>query len=62
MLRILSSAKKDTINFRALNFNGLGMITGVAGDNRLLFMPHSDGIYMALVLKNSSDLEREQSD
>jgi len=62
MLRILSSAKKDTINFRALNFNGLGMVTGVAGDNRLLFMPHSEGIYMALVLKNSSDLEREQSD
>lgn len=58
----MSSAKKDTVNFRSLNFNGLGMVTGVASDNRLLFMPHSDGIYMALVLKDAGDLEREQDD
>jgi len=38
------------------------MVTGVASDNRLLFMPHSDGIYMALVLKDAGDLEREQDD
>jgi len=62
VLKILQSAKSDTINFRSLNFNGIGMVTGVAGDNRLLFMPHSEGIYVALVLKNSEDLEREQED
>lgn len=60
--RILSSAKKDTVNFKSVNFNGLGMITGIASDNRLLFMPHSDGIYLALVLKDAVTLEREQED
>ena len=62
MAKILSSAKKDTINFRSVNFNGLGMVTGVASDNRLLFMPHSEGIYMALVLKGAEALEKEQED
>jgi len=38
------------------------MVTGVASDNRLLFMPHSEGIYMALVLKNAEPLEKEQDD
>ena len=38
------------------------MVTGVAGDNRLLFMPHSPGIYMALVLKEAAALEREQEE
>lgn len=60
--KILSSAKKDTVNFKSVNFNGLGMITGIASDNRLLFMPHSDGIYLALVLKDAATLEREQED
>jgi isopropylmalate/homocitrate/citramalate synthase len=27
---------------------------------RLLFMPHSPGIYIALVLKNADDIENEQ--
>lgn len=62
LLKILTSAKKDTINFRSVNFNGLGMVTGVASDNRLLFMPHSEGIYIALVLKDAESLEREQED
>ena len=60
--RILTSAKIDTINFKSVNFNGLGMATGLASDNRLLFMPHSDGIYLALVLKDYQALEREQED
>lgn len=38
------------------------MVTGVASDNRILFMPHSEGIYMALVLKDAETLEREQDD
>lgn len=59
LLRILSSSKKDTINFRSINFSGLGMATGVASDNRLLFMPHSEGIYIALVLKEAEALEKE---
>ena len=62
LARILNSAKRDTINFRSVNYEGLGMVTGVAGDNRLLFMPHSEGIYMALVLKDGESLEREQED
>lgn len=62
LMQILTSAKRDTINFRSLNFSGLGMVTGVASDNRILFMPHSEGIYMALVLKDADTLEREQDD
>ena len=62
LLKLLTSAKRDTINFRSVNFNGLGMVTGIASDNRLLFMPHSDGIYIALVLKDASSLEREQEE
>ena len=61
-MRILSSAKKDTINFKSVNFEGLGMVTGIASDNRLLFMPHSEGIYIALVLKDLESLEKEQED
>ena len=38
------------------------MVGGIAGDNRLLFMPHSEGIYMALVLKDGRALEDEQED
>lgn len=60
--RILSSSKRDTINFRSVNFSGLGMATGIAGNNRILFMPHSDGIYMALVLKDMDSLMAEQGD
>lgn len=62
LLKLLKSAKMDAINFKSVNFNGLGMATGVASDNRLLFMPHSEGIYMALVLKDAAALEREQED
>lgn len=62
LLRILSSSKRDTINFRSINFSGLGMVTGVASDNRLLFMPHSEGIYIALVLKEAEALEKEQEE
>ena len=59
---MLSSAKSETINFKTVNFEGLGMATGIAGDNRVMFMPHSEGIYMALILKDSEAIEREQQD
>lgn len=36
------------------------MAAGLAGDNRLLFMPHSPGIYMALVLKDADEIEQDQ--
>ena len=62
LMKMLQSAKMDTINFKAVNFQGLGMATGLAGDNRLLFMPHSPGIYLALVLKDHDLIEREQED
>ena len=54
------SAKCETINIKSVNFQGLGMAAGLAGDNRLLFMPHSPGIYMALVLKDADEIEQDQ--
>jgi hypothetical protein len=55
----LISAKCETINIKSVNFQGLGMAAGLAGDNRLLFMPHSPGIYMALVLKDADEIEQD---
>ena len=59
---LLASTKSESINFKSVNFSGLGMAAGLAGDNRLLFMPHSPGIYLALVLKDGPALERDQED
>lgn len=59
---LLASTKSESINFKSVNFCGLGMAAGLAGDNRLLFMPHSPGIYLALVLKDGPTLERDQED
>ena len=36
------------------------MGVGLAGDNRLLFMPHSPGVYIALVLKDGDEMEQDQ--
>ena len=54
--RLLQSARNESINYRSVDFNGLGLGVGLSGDNRLLFMPHSPGIYIALILKNSETL------
>jgi hypothetical protein len=54
--QLLLSSKCETINIKSVNFLG----NGLAGDNRLLFMPHSPGVYMALVLKDADDIERDQ--
>ena len=59
---LLASTKSESINFKSVSFAGLGMAAGLTGDNRLLFMPHSPGIYMALVLKDAAALERDQED
>lgn len=48
---------------RALTVNTLEQINflrAVEG-NRILFMPHSPGIYIALVLKQVEDIELDQS-
>ena len=59
-MKMLSSAKNETINIKTVNFEGLGMASGIAGDNRVMFMPHSEGIYMALILNDSDAIENEQ--
>ena len=60
LMKMLSSAKNETINIKTVNFEGLGMASGIAGDNRVMFMPHSEGIYMALILNDSDAIENEQ--
>jgi len=52
----------DCINFKSISFSNLGMQVGLAGDNRYLFMPHSAGIYVALVMKDAKCVEEEQSE
>ena len=54
--RLLQSARNESINYKSVDFNGLGLGIGLAGDNRLLFMPHSPGIYIALILKDPETL------
>jgi len=62
---MLKSSKQECINFRSVNsvVSQLGGATsnqvGLAGDNRLLFMPHSPGIYVALVMKDAKTIENE---
>jgi hypothetical protein len=34
-------------------------VTNLAGNNRFLFMPHSPGVYLALLLKDAKDIEEE---
>ena len=55
--RLLLSSKNESINYRSVDFSGVGLGFGLTGDNRLLFMPHSPGIYIALVLKDAGTLE-----
>lgn len=47
---MLVSAKQDCINIQNTQ----------AGETRMLFMPHSPGIYVALVLKDAQDVLKEQ--
>jgi hypothetical protein len=44
----MKSAVRECINIKSALTNG-----NKAGDKRMLFMPHSPGIYVALVLKDA---------
>lgn len=50
----MKSAVRECINIKS------GLVNGTkAGDRRMLFMPHSAGIYVALVLKDAALIEQE---
>lgn len=59
LLRTLMSARDDCINFNSVSFQNLGMQVGLAGDNKLMFVPYGE-YYTALILKDISELEVEQ--
>lgn len=45
---------RDCINYKS------GIVNGTkAGNKRMLFMPHSPGVYVALVLRDAAFIERE---
>ena len=45
LINLIRSASKECLNIKSALVNG-----SRAGDSRMLFMPHSPGIYVALVL------------
>jgi len=47
LINLIRSASKECINVGSALVNGTK-----AGDARMLFMPHSPGIYVALVLQD----------
>jgi hypothetical protein len=51
---MMKSSVRECINFKSALCNGTK-----AGDRRMLFMPHSPGIYVALVLKDAAAIEVE---
>lgn len=59
MIRLLLSARRECINIHSALLSTSSVLPK-AGDNRMLFMPHSPGIYVALVLKSTSEIEQEQ--
>lgn len=53
-MQLIKSSVRDCINIKS------GVVNGTkAGDRRMLFMPHSAGIYVALVLKDAAQIETE---
>jgi hypothetical protein len=56
MIRLLLSAKRECINIQSALLSSNNLMPK-AGDNRMLFMPHSPGIYVALVLKDALEIE-----
>jgi hypothetical protein len=50
----MKSAVRECINIKSAITNG-----NKAGDKRMLFMPHSPGIYVALVLKDAVQIDQE---
>ena len=58
MIRLLLSARHETLNIHSALLCTSTLLPK-AGDNRMLFMPHSSGIYVALVLKSATEIEQE---
>jgi hypothetical protein len=54
LVNLLKSATKECINISSAIVDGTK-----AGESRMLFMPHSPGIYVALVLKDVAQIEKE---
>lgn len=57
LVSVLKSQLRECINFKSAQTNGTK-----AGDRRLLFIPHSPGIYIALLLKDAQQIDRELDD
>lgn len=54
LIGLVKSQSRDCINFRS------GLVNGTkAGNRRMLFMPHSPGVYIALVLRDAAYIESE---
>lgn len=51
---MMKSGVRECINIKSALCNGTK-----AGDRRMLFMPHSPGIYVALVLKDVAAIDEE---
>jgi hypothetical protein len=54
LINLIRSANKECLNIGSALVNGTR-----AGDSRMLFMPHSPGIYVALVLQDVAQIEKE---
>ena len=51
---MIKSGVRECINFKS------GIVNGTkAGNRRMLFMPHSPGVYVALVLRDAAYIEQE---
>ena len=48
MVQLMKSAVRECINIKSSIVSGLK-----AGGRRMLFMPHSPGVYVALVLRDA---------
>ena len=56
-MSVLKSQLRECINFKSAQTNGTK-----AGDRRMLFIPHSQGVYVALVLADAAAIEKELED
>lgn len=60
MIRLLLSSQTECINIKSALLETSNPNLAKAGDNRMLFMPHSPGIYIALVLKDAQAIIQEE--
>ena len=54
MVQFMKSAVRECINIKSSIVSGLK-----AGGRRMLFMPHSPGVYVALVLRDAQQIDQE---